>query len=89
VTPQDWYFDLSSGLPLRVEFRIPANENAADLTKGSYEFSDFRLANGILTPFQVSFSQDRLPLRVISFESVTFNVGVPPSVFDVPKGVGQ
>src|ERR1700722_4083084 len=43
VSPQDWYFDLGSGLPLRVEFRIPPNENAAAFIKGTYDFSDFRL----------------------------------------------
>jgi hypothetical protein len=89
VTPQEWYFDLGSGLPLRVEFHIPANENAADFVKGTYDFSDFRSVNGMLTPFRVSFSQEPQPLRVITFSSVTFNVGVAPSVFDAPKGVGQ
>jgi hypothetical protein len=89
VTPQEWYFDLSSGLPLRVEFRIPLNENAAAFIKGSYDFSDFRTVSGMLTPFQISFSQERLPLRIISFNSVTFNTAVSPSVFDAPKGEGQ
>ncbi len=89
VTPQEWYFDLNSGLPLRVEFHIPTNENAEDLFNGAYEFSDFRSVSGMLVPFQISFSQEHQPLRVISFNSVAFNVGVSPSVFDVPKGVGQ
>jgi hypothetical protein len=89
VTPQEWYFDLSSGLPLRVEFRIPPNENAADFIKGTYDFSDFRSVGGMLTPFQISFSEGYLPLRVIHFNSVTFNVGVSQSVFDAPQGVNQ
>jgi hypothetical protein len=89
VTPQEWYFDLSSGLPLSVEFHIPTNENAADITKGTYDFSDFRLVNGMLTPFQISFSQEHLPVRTISLNSVTFNAGVSPSIFDAPKGAAQ
>jgi hypothetical protein len=89
VTPQEWYFDLGSGLPLRVEFHIPANENAADFVKGTYDFSDYRSVNGMLTPFRVSFSQDPHPLRVITFNSVTFNVGVSPTLFDAPTGLGR
>jgi len=89
VTPQEWYFDVSSGLPLRVEFHIPTNANAGDLTKGRFDFSDFRSVGGILTPFQISFSEEPLPHRVIRFNSVRFNVGVSPSVFDAPKEVGQ
>ena len=89
LTPQDWYFDLGSGLPLRVEFRMPTNENAADFIKGTYDFTDFRLVEEMLTPFQVSFADGQNPTRLISFTSITFNVGVSPSIFDSPQEVGR
>jgi outer membrane lipoprotein-sorting protein len=89
VTPQDWYFDLNSGMPLRVEFRIPSNDNAADFAVGTFDFSDFRMERGMLMPFQISFSQEELPVRLIIFSSVTFNVGVSPSIFDNTQAVDQ
>jgi hypothetical protein len=84
VTPQDWYFDPSSGLPLRVEFRIPTNENAADWVKGVYDFSNFRSVDRVLTPFTILFTRQRMRPQVITFSSVTFNTGISPSVFDTP-----
>jgi len=89
VTPQEWYFDLSSGLPLRVEFRIPPNENAAAFIKGTYDFSDFRSVSGMLTPFQIAYTRERMRPRVITFNSVLFNAGISPSIFDAPQEAGQ
>jgi hypothetical protein len=89
VTSHDWYFDPVSFLPLHVEFRIPANENAADYSKGSFDFSKFQPINGMLVPFQVSLSRNSAPSKTFVVRSVTFNSGVSPSVFDAPKGAGQ
>jgi hypothetical protein len=85
ISPQDWYFDPSSGLPLRVEFRIPTNENAADWIKGVYDFSNFQPVTGMLIPFQILFSRERMLPHVITFNSVVFNTGISPSIFDAPQ----
>lgn len=89
ISPQDWYFDANSTIPLRVEFRVPPNESLVKWVKGTYDFYDFRSVNGLLTPFQISFAMEHLPSQTIKFTSITFNVGVLKSIFDAPTEVGQ
>jgi hypothetical protein len=86
VTPQDWYFDLSTGIPLRVEFRIPPNENPKDFVIGTFDFSGFQTVSGMRIPFKISFFQEKHPLKRLRFKSVAFNVGVSASIFDAPEG---
>ena len=85
VTPQEWYFDPVSFLPLRVQYREPANENAANYLNGTFDMSQFVSLNGVLVPSTVVYSDDGTT-EVITIGAVTFNSGVPPSVFDAPLG---
>ena len=89
VTPHDWYFDPTSFLPLRVEFRLPANENAADYVKGAFDFAQFQPIAGLLVPFQVVLSRDYPPAKAFAVASVVFNSGLPVSVFDPSNGGNQ
>jgi len=88
VTPQEWYFDPISFLPLRVQYREPANENAAKYDTATYDMSQFALVNAVLVPYTISYSDDSMK-EVFSISTVTFNSGVPQSVFDPPQGGGQ
>jgi hypothetical protein len=89
VTPQEWYFDPVSFLPLQVQFRQPANEDAANHVNATFAFSQFVPFSGVLVPSTISYSQDNLPNKTISINAVIFNSGVPPQVFDPPQGGGQ
>lgn len=89
VTPQEWYFDAVSFLPLRVQFRQPSNENANDYANATFNFSQYGLANGVLFPLQMTYSQDNSPDKAISVSSVNVNPAVSTAVFDAPKGVAQ
>jgi hypothetical protein len=89
VTPQEWYFDPVSFLPIAVQFREPSNENAADYENATYTFSPFVLTNGVLLPTAISYSDDNSPNRTITISSVTFNSGVSQTVFNPPQGGGQ
>lgn len=89
VTPQEWYFDPVSFLPLQVQFRQPTNENAADFVNATFVFSQFGTITGILVPSVISYSQDDAPTKTITINSIVFNSGVPPGVFDPPQGGGQ
>ena len=89
VTPQEWYFDPVSFLPLQVQFRQPSNENAGDYSNATFAFSQFVAVGGVLAPATISYTQDNLPSQTITIGTVTFNTGVPPSVFDPPQGGGQ
>jgi hypothetical protein len=89
VTPQEWYFDPVSFLPVGVQFRQPSNENAADYGNAAYVFSQFLPVNGVLVPSPISYSQDNAPNKTITINSVTFNSGVSQNVFNPPQGGGQ
>jgi hypothetical protein len=88
VTPQDWYFDPTSFLPLRVEYLFPYQDDANRASPLSMDFANFQSVSGILVPYQ-------LQLHLISASttatvtSATFNAGLSSSTFDPPSGGGQ
>lgn len=88
VTPQEWYFDPVSLLPIRVQFREPANEDVTNYSTGTYDMSQFTPVNGVLVPYTISHFDD-MTVEVLSVATVTFNSGVSPSVFDPPQGGKQ
>jgi hypothetical protein len=84
-TPQDWYFDSATGLPLRVEFQIPISENANDSLPASMDFSNFQAVTGVLVPFQLRITEG--PITFVStVTSATFNTNIDPSTFVPPSG---
>lgn len=89
VTTQEWYFDPVSLQPLRVEFREPSNDNAADYIDAAYQFSQFQLVNAISVPSQLTYYEGKVQVAAMTIASVTFNSGVPPDVFDAPQGGQQ
>jgi hypothetical protein len=89
VTPQEWYFDPVSFLPVEVQFREPPNENPTEYVNATFVFSPFVSVSGVLVPSAIAFAQDGLPNMTISVRSVTFNSGVSQNVFDAPQGGRQ
>jgi hypothetical protein len=89
VTPQDWFFDPVSFLPVRAQFREPANENAADFTNATVDMSQFVQFGPILVPSTISYTEDNGASKIVTVVAVAFNSGVPPSVFDPPQGGQQ
>jgi hypothetical protein len=89
VTPQEWYFDPVSFLPLRVQYRVPTNENPANHANATFDMGQFTPIGGVLIPFTVSYSQDNAPTVTVTIGSATINSGVSQSVFDPPQGGGQ
>jgi hypothetical protein len=85
VTPQEWYFDSVSFLPVRVQVREPANESAANYGTATYDMSQFVSVKGVLVPYKISYSNDTTN-EVLSIGTVTFNSGVSQDVFDPPQG---
>lgn len=86
TTVQDWYFEPVSGLPLRVEYRLPSNANALSFLKAAVDFSDFRMVSGVAVPFQIVFYEDGVKVSVAKLSSVAFNSGLSPSEFTAPAG---
>jgi hypothetical protein len=88
VTPQDWYFDPASFLPLRVEYLFPYQDDANHSSPFSMGFADFQSVGGILVPYQLQLHLISAS-TVATVTSVTFNSGLSSSTFDPPSGGGQ
>lgn len=86
LASQDWYFDASSGLPLRAEFWLPDNADADEGEMGAVEFGDFREVAGIKVPFKQIAYRRGVPLAVAVISTISFNVPIDSSEFDLPAG---
>lgn len=88
VTPQEWYFDPATFLPMRVEFKAPDERNAQGSTPVSEEFSNYQTASGFVIPYQIKI-QIGPQLLMANISSATVNSGLPASTFDPPTTEAQ
>ncbi len=89
VTPQDWFFDATTGLPLSVQYRIPSAGNAQNWQPGSISFANFQSVNGVLVPFQLTIQEGPPgPPVVATISSVAFNAAIASTQCVAPAGVG-
>ena len=86
ISTQDWYFDTSSLFPLRIEYRLPASGNALLTIPATVDLADYRNMNGIVIPFQISFSAGGQLGGVAKLSSINLNVSINPADFDGPLG---
>jgi hypothetical protein len=86
LTSQEWYFDPTSGLPLRVEYCAPDSLNALHCFRGARDFANYQATGGFLLPLQITNSFNGNPVSITTITSVEFNVAVTPSEFDLPLG---
>lgn len=90
VTMQDWYFDSNTGLPLWVSFQRPDLHNAVVGSIGSFSFSNVRNLAGVWLPMQiVAYDGDLATAHLagmFSIGSLSFNVAIPDSDFDLVGG---
>lgn len=89
VSLQDWYFDTSSGLPLRVDYRIVTSADPLNPGIASMQFANFQSVSGILVPFRLTETGLAGEQDVVTITSVTFNSGLSPSEFLPPTGGAQ
>ncbi|PYU28563.1 MAG: hypothetical protein DMG32_02285 [Acidobacteria bacterium] len=89
VTPQDWYFNATTGLPSRVEHRLPDNAHPQTYANGAEEFSNFQLISGVLVPFTIVAYEEGVQVAGATVNSIKFNQGINPSEFDAPQGGAQ
>lgn len=86
LTSQEWYFDPTTGLPLRVEYCAPDSLNAVHCFTGARDFANYQPTGGYLLPLQITNSFDGKAVSITTISSVEFNVAVTPSEFDLPLG---
>ena len=86
---QDWYFDPSSGLPLRVDYRIVNSPDLLNSGIVSMQFASFQSVSGILVPFRLIETGLTGEQDVVTITSVTLNSGLSPSEFLPATGGAQ
>jgi len=89
VTAQTWYLDSQTGLPDRLEYRIPAMKNPRVWSTGALDFSTWRPVSGVLYPFQITRYENGRKIEVLTIQSATVNATIAPSDFDPPTGGAQ
>ena len=82
VIKQDWFFDASTGLPVRLEYLVPSVTNALNSDRASATFSDFSVIDGIAVPHKLEVSQNGTIVAHVTLTSVSFNSSVSPSDFE-------
>jgi len=91
VTPQTWYFDSNSGLPVRVEYRLPGMVGPRLYVASAHDFSNFQNVGGALYPFQIVTSRRGKQSDVVNLQSVIPNATISPDDFNAmptqPGGV--
>ena len=88
VTPQEWYFDVASNIPLRVEYRLPDAARGTKWTEGSMDFSSFQLVKGMLIPFGLAVTDGPISLQITAV-SATVNENLPANTFTPSVGASQ
>lgn len=83
-TPQDWYFDPNTGLPLRVEYRVADGSDALQFTTASADFSNYQAVTGILVPLAISNSESGAAVTTATLDPVQWNYPVGGSDFTLP-----
>lgn len=84
VTPQEWYFDPTSGLPLHEDYRAPDPLDAMTWTAGARDFGNYQSVGGLVVPSQVTNSVGGTAMSITTISSVQLNVPVAQSQFDLP-----
>jgi hypothetical protein len=87
-TAQDWYFNSATGLPARVQFKVPTTPQPKDALPETIDFSNFQVVSGVLVPFQLAITVGPLNFLATA-SSVTFNTSINASQFTPSTGGAQ
>jgi hypothetical protein len=79
----DLYLDATTFLPVALDFTTHPANNALQNIPIGIEFSDYRAANGVATPFHVQKFLQRSLLLDITITSVAIDSGLPPGDFQI------
>jgi outer membrane lipoprotein-sorting protein len=85
LSATELYIDAQSFLLLKRAQVVPSAINIENSILMEQYFSDYRAIGGVLVPHTVSIYVGNQKVREITFTSVTFNTGVSPAIFEVPR----
>ncbi len=78
IPAQQWYFDNTSKLPVRIDFTLPAKVGLMEAFPGAVVLSNYQAVGGVLYPFKiVAFLQRQRATQTITLQSVTPSTTVP------------
>lgn len=81
VTPQKWYFDPATNLPLRVEYRLPDTLHPDRFQTGAVDLSKYQAVGSVVYPFVSTVSISGREDEVQSVTSIQQNISIPSSEF--------
>lgn len=88
LSPQNWYLDAATGIPLRVEYRTPNTLDLMDYHLAAADFSNYKIVNGIAVPFTITAWEDGAVVSVATITGFAFNPGTVSTDFDLVAGGG-
>jgi hypothetical protein len=85
VTTQNWFFDPTTLVPIRVEYKVPNVANAADSEPATCDFLSFQAVDGVLVPRELRIFEGGTEAAHEFVDTVDLNTAVSPD-FDMPEG---
>jgi len=83
ITRQDWYFDLTTGLPIRVEFYLPDLKNQRFDGTATVTYTRWQTASSIQIPQTMQILYDGVLQSTVSLGAPSFNQGLSVSDFQL------
>jgi hypothetical protein len=87
VTPQRWYFDIASNLPVRIDYHSPDVKWISRFMHAELFLSDYQAISGVLYPFQIVRWFNGQQSDTLTITSIQTNPNIPASSFSAPGGV--
>jgi hypothetical protein len=84
ITRQDWYFDATTLLPMRVDYVTTNVNNLEDLASMTALLSDYRSQSGMLIPFHIVIYFNGQQIEDIVLSQVLITNSIPAADFDAP-----
>jgi hypothetical protein len=86
ITSQTWWFDDKTGLPIRVDFQLPAEIGSRMSYEGVIDFFDYRVIGGIAYPFRIAMPLGARPPEIVTIQSVATSTTLSVSYHDASSG---
>lgn len=84
VTQQDWYIDMSTGLPSRVDYYLPNAANPALDGTATILFTSWQKTPTVLIPQTYQLLNNSAAVNTVTLGTPVFNQGPPATIFQLP-----
>lgn len=83
LSTMDFYLDATTFLPLAIQYQMHPDNNAATNIPMEIEFSNYQTIAGVAVPLHIQRYQQGLLMIDLQITSVSFNTGMPLSIFAI------